>query len=102
MSKDAIVIAAATRTAVGSFNGSIADVCTHDLGAIVIKDVLMRVQVSGEEVDEAIMGQIFAAGQGQNPARKAAINAGIPDDKTIWCLNHVYGSRLRSVAVGMQ
>lgn len=97
-----IVIASATRTGVGSFNGSLANVPAHELGAVVVKEALSRAQVSGEDVDEVILGQVLTAGQGQNPARQAAMNADIPDSKTAWGLNQVCGSGLRAVAVGMQ
>lgn len=99
---DAIVIASATRTGVGSFNGSLAGVPAHDLGSAVIREALTRSKIVPEEVDEVILGQVLTAGQGQNPARQAAINAGIPDDKTALGLNQVCGSGLRAVAVGMQ
>jgi hypothetical protein len=87
-----IVIASAARTPVGSFNGSFANTPAHDLGAIVIKEVLDRAGVKPEEVDEVIFGQILTAGAGQNPARQAARNAGIPDEKTAWGLNQLCGS----------
>jgi acetyl-CoA C-acetyltransferase len=97
-----IVIASAARTPVGSFNGALAKVSAHDLGTVAIKAALERAGVDGADVDEVIMGQILTAGQGQNPARQAAINAGIPDSATAWGLNQLCGSGLRSVAIGMQ
>jgi acetyl-CoA C-acetyltransferase len=97
-----VVIASAARTAVGSFNGSFADVPAHELGAAVIRAVLARAGVAPEEVDEVILGQVLTAGQGQNPARQASIGAGLPISTTAWVLNQVCGSGLRSVAVGMQ
>lgn len=100
--QDAIVIASAARTPVGSFNGAFANVPAHDLGSIVIKAVLERAGVDAKEVDEVILGQILCAGQGQNPARQAARNAGIPDEATAWGLNQLCGSGLRAVALGMQ
>jgi len=99
---ESIVIASATRTGVGSFGGSIAGVTAHDLGATVIKEVASRAGISLDEIDEVILGQVLTAGQGQNPARQAAVNAGIPADKTAWGLNQVCGSGLRTVAIGMQ
>ena len=99
---ETIVIASAARTPVGSFNGAFADVAAHHLGATAIKAALERAGVDGAEVDEVIMGQILAAGQGQNPARQAAMAAGIPFDKTAWGLNQLCGSGLRAVAIGMQ
>ncbi len=101
MSSD-IVIVAACRTAVGSFLGAFANIPAHDLGAAVIKDVLERAKVDGAEVDEVILGQVLTAGQGQNPARQAAMAAGIPKEKTAWGLNQVCGSGLRAVAIGQQ
>ena len=101
MASDIVVVGAA-RTAVGSFNGSFADVPAHDLGATAIKGALERAKVDPGEVDEVIMGQILTAGQGQNPARQAAMKAGVPQEKTAWNLNQLCGSGLRTVAIGMQ
>ncbi|MBV1704594.1 MAG: acetyl-CoA C-acetyltransferase [Hyphomicrobiales bacterium] len=97
-----IVIASAVRTAVGSFNGAFADVAAHDLGAAAIKAAMERAKVEGGDVDEAIMGQILQAAQGQNPARQAAMKAGLPQEKTAFGLNQLCGSGLRAVALGMQ
>ncbi len=97
-----IVIASAARTPVGSFNGALSSVPAHDLGSVVIKEVLARAGVDAGEVDEVIMGQILSAGQGQNPARQAAMNAGVPKEATAWGLNQLCGSGLRAVAIGMQ
>lgn len=97
-----IVIASAARTAVGSFNGSFANTPAHELGAVAIQGALQRAKVEAGEVDEVILGQILAAGQGQNPARQAAMKAGIPQEKTAWGLNQLCGSGLRAVAIGMQ
>ncbi|MBA4782926.1 MAG: acetyl-CoA C-acetyltransferase [Rhizobiales bacterium] len=102
MSTEDIVIVSAGRTAVGSFLGAFAATPAHDLGAAVIKGVLERAGVSGDEVDEVILGQVLTAGQGQNPARQASINAGLPIATTAWGLNQVCGSGLRAVALGMQ
>jgi acetyl-CoA C-acetyltransferase len=99
---EAIVIASAARTPVGSFNGAFATVSAHDLGTTVLKEVLARAGVEAAEVDEVILGQILTAGQGQNPARQAAVNAGIPNEATAWGLNQLCGSGLRAVAIGMQ
>ena len=101
MARD-IVIVGAARTAVGAFNGGIANTPAHDLGAIAIKAALERAKVDAAEVDEVILGQVLTAAQGQNPARQAAIHAGIPNDKTAWGLNQVCGSGLRTVAIAMQ
>ncbi|MEX0954209.1 MAG: acetyl-CoA C-acetyltransferase [Rhizobiaceae bacterium] len=99
---DAIVVASAARTAVGSFNGAFANTPAHELGAAVIKEVLARAGVDAAEVDEVILGQVLTAGQGQNPARQASIGAGLPKETTAWGLNQVCGSGLRTIAVGMQ
>jgi acetyl-CoA C-acetyltransferase len=97
-----IVIVSAARTAVGSFNGAFAATPAHELGAAAIEAALARAEVNAGEVDEVILGQVLTAGQGQNPARQAAIKAGIPQDKTAFGLNQVCGSGLRAVALGMQ
>ncbi|TAJ38353.1 MAG: acetyl-CoA C-acetyltransferase [Reyranella sp.] len=97
-----IVIASAARTAIGSFNGAFGAVPAHDLGKAAIKGALERAHVKPEEVDEVIMGQILTGGQGQNPARQAAINSGIPVEKTALGINQLCGSGLRAVAFGWQ
>jgi acetyl-CoA C-acetyltransferase len=97
-----IVIASAARTPVGSFNGVLSSVAAHELGAVAIKAALERAGVAPGEVDEVILGQILSAGQGQNPARQAAMAAGIPQEATAWGLNQLCGSGLRAVALGMQ
>ncbi|MCR5857076.1 acetyl-CoA C-acetyltransferase [Mesorhizobium sp. J428] len=97
-----IVIASAARTPVGSFNGSFAATPAHELGAVVIKEVLARAGVDAKEVDEVILGQVLTAAAGQNPARQASIAAGLPIETTAWGLNQVCGSGLRTIAVGMQ
>ena len=97
-----IVIASAARTAVGSFNGAFANTPAHDLGAAVIRAVLERSGVAPEEVSETILGQVLTAGQGQNPARQAHINAGLPKESAAWSINQVCGSGLRAVALGAQ
>ncbi|MEP0699645.1 MAG: acetyl-CoA C-acetyltransferase, partial [Nitratireductor sp.] len=97
-----IVIASAARTAVGSFNGAFATTPAHDLGAVVLKEVLARAGVEPAEVDEVILGQVLTAGQGQNPARQASMAAGMPKETSAWGLNQVCGSGLRAIAVGMQ
>ncbi len=99
---NAIVVASAARTPVGSFNGAFANVPAHELGAVAVKEVLVRAGVDPKEVDEVILGQILTAGSGQNPARQAAINAGIPNEATAWGLNQLCGSGLRAIAIGMQ
>ena len=102
MAENDIVIVGAARTAVGAFNGAFANTPAHDLGSAVIKEVLKRAKVEAGEVDEVILGQVLTAAQGQNPARKAAVDAGVPQGSTAWGLNQVCGSGLRAVAIGMQ
>ncbi|MAS04501.1 MAG: acetyl-CoA C-acyltransferase [Ahrensia sp.] len=97
-----VVIASAARTPVGSFNGAFANIPAHELGATAIKGALERAGVEAGEVDEVIMGQILAAGEGQNPARQASMAAGCPKETTAWGLNQLCGSGLRTVAIGMQ
>jgi acetyl-CoA C-acetyltransferase len=97
-----VVIASAARTPVGSFNGAFAATPAHELGATVIKAVLDRAGVAPEEVSETILGQVLTAGQGQNPARQAHINAGLPKESAAWGINQVCGSGLRAVALGAQ
>jgi acetyl-CoA C-acetyltransferase len=99
---DDIVIVSAARTPVGSFNGAFATVPAHQLGVVAIKAALTRAGVSAEEIDEVILGQVLTAGQGQNPARQAAILAGIPEGRTAFSLNQVCGSGLRAVALAAQ
>jgi acetyl-CoA C-acetyltransferase len=97
-----VVIASAARTPVGSFNGSFANTPAHDLGSAVLKEVLDRAGVAPEEVSETILGQVLTAGQGQNPARQAHVNAGLPVGSAAWGINQVCGSGLRAVALGAQ
>ena len=97
-----IVIASAKRTAVGSFNGAFGSTPAHDLGAVAIKGALEAAKVDAGEVDEVILGQILAAAQGQNPARQAAMKAGVPQEKTAFGVNQLCGSGLRAVALGLQ
>ncbi len=97
-----IVIASAARTPVGSFNGTLASVPAHELGRVAIKAALERAGVKPDDVSEVIMGQILDAGAGQNPARQASINAGIPFSAPAWGMNQLCGSGLRAVALGAQ
>ena len=97
-----VVIAAAARTPVGSFNGSLSSVPAHYLGSAAIVEALKRAKVEAGEVSEVILGQILTAGEGQNPARQAAIAAGIPVEKTAYGINQLCGSGLRAVALGFQ
>lgn len=97
-----VAIVAAARTAVGSFNGAFAAVPAHDLGKAAIKEVLKRANVDPKDVSEVILGQILSAAQGQNPARQASINAGIPVEVPAWGVNQLCGSGLRAAALGFQ
>jgi acetyl-CoA C-acetyltransferase len=99
---DPIVIVAAKRTPIGSFNGGLASVRAHELGAHIIKSVVADAGINIDDVDEVLMGQVLTAGEGQNPARQAAILAGVPKDRTAMTINQVCGSGLRSVALGLQ
>jgi acetyl-CoA C-acetyltransferase len=100
--KDDIVIVSAARTPVGAFNGALSSLPAHELGKVVIQEALKRAGVEGGKVSEVIMGQILTAGQGQNPARQASINAGIPVESPAWGVNQLCGSGLRAVALGYQ
>ncbi|MEM6681972.1 MAG: acetyl-CoA C-acetyltransferase [Pseudomonadota bacterium] len=97
-----VVIASAARTPVGSFSGALSSVSAHYLGEVAIKGALERAGVDAADVSEVIMGQILTAGQGQNPARQASVNAGIPVESPAWGVNQLCGSGLRSVALGYQ
>ncbi|MEM6406861.1 MAG: acetyl-CoA C-acetyltransferase [Pseudomonadota bacterium] len=97
-----VVIASAARTAVGSFLGSFANAPAHDLGKSVLEAVVERAGIDKSEVSETIMGQVLTGGQGQNPARQAHVNAGLPIESAAWGINQVCGSGLRAVALGAQ
>src|SRR5215813_4103615 len=97
-----IVIASAARTPVGTFNGGLSTLPAHKLGEVAIAEALRRAHVEPKDVSEVIMGQILAAGEGQNPARQAAIGAGIPFEVTAYGVNQLCGSGLRTVALGYQ
>ena len=97
-----IVITAAKRTAVGSFLGSFANTPAHELGRVAIEAALAQSKISGDEVSEVILGQVLTAGQGQNPARQASLNAGIRKESPAYGVNQVCGSGLRAVALGAQ
>ena len=99
---ESVVIVSATRTAVGSFCGGLASIQAHDLGAVLIKKVAESANIDLSEIDEVILGQILTAGQGQNPARQAAMKAGVPEEKTAFLVNQLCGSGLRAVALGAQ
>ncbi|MBY5973487.1 acetyl-CoA C-acetyltransferase [Ferrimonas balearica] len=97
-----VVIVSAARTPVGSFLGSFATTPAHDLGAAVLSEIVARAGIDKSEVSETILGQVLTAGQGQNPARQAHINAGLPIESAAWGINQVCGSGLRAVALGAQ
>jgi acetyl-CoA C-acetyltransferase len=100
--KDDVVIVSAARTPIGAFNGAFASLPAHELGKVAIAAALERAGVEKGRVSEVIMGQILTAGQGQNPARQAAIAAGIPVEVPAWGVNQLCGSGLRAVALGYQ
>ena len=102
LSKTEAVIVAAVRTAIGSFNGSLKNISAPDLGAAVIKDALKQAGVQPDQVDEIIMGNVLQAGVGQNPARQAAIKAGIPESASSMTINKVCGSGLKAVHLAAQ
>ena len=97
-----VVIASAARTAVGSFGGAFANTPAHDLGSAVLEAVVARADIDKADVSETILGQVLTAAQGQNPARQAHINAGLPVEGSAWSINQVCGSGLRAVALGAQ
>ncbi|WP_039019392.1 acetyl-CoA C-acetyltransferase [Halocynthiibacter namhaensis] len=97
-----VVIVSAARTAVGSFSGAFANTPAHDLGSAVLEAVVARAGIEKAHVSETILGQVLQAGQGQNPARQAHINAGLPKESSAWSINQVCGSGLRTVALGAQ
>ncbi|XP_048210344.1 acetyl-CoA acetyltransferase, cytosolic [Perognathus longimembris pacificus] len=99
---DPVVIVAAARTSIGSFNGALSTVPAHDLGATVIQEVLKRASVAPEEVSEVILGQVLAAGCGQNPARQASVGAGLPYSVPAWSCQMVCGSGLKAVCLAAQ
>ena len=97
-----IVITSAVRTAIGTFRGSLKDMQAKDLGALVTKAATKKSNLNSKDIDELIMGQVLTSATGQNPARQAAIQAGIPIEKTAYVINQVCGSGLRAVAAGYQ
>ncbi len=97
-----VVIVGATRTAIGAFQGSLAAMAASDLGAAVIRRLLEQSGLNGAEVDEVILGQVLTAGCGQNPARQAAMRAGLPHTVPAMTVNKVCGSGLKSVQLGAQ
>ena len=101
-SDNAVVVVSAARTPVGSFNGALSPLLASELGTIALKAAMQRAGLEGKDIDEVILGQILTAGAGQNPARQASVNAGIPVESPAWGMNQLCGSGLRAVALGMQ
>ena len=97
-----VVITSALRTAIGTFDGSLKNIQAHNLGSIVVKETIKKSKLKFSEIDELIMGQVLTSSTGQNPARQAAVQAGIPIEKTAYIVNQVCGSGLRAVAAGYQ
>jgi acetyl-CoA C-acetyltransferase len=97
-----VVIVSAARTAVGSFGGAFANTPAHDMGAAMLKEIVARAGIEPSEVSETILGQVLTAAQGQNPARQAHVNAGLPIESAAWSINQVCGSGLRAVALAAQ
>ncbi|MFA6408607.1 MAG: acetyl-CoA C-acetyltransferase [Gammaproteobacteria bacterium] len=97
-----VVIVAAGRTAIGSFNGVLAEMPASTLGSLVIKELITRCGIAGKDVDEVIMGEVLTAGAGQNPARQAGISAGIPIDVPEFTINKVCGSGIKAIHLGVQ
>ncbi|MDH4873655.1 acetyl-CoA C-acetyltransferase [Pseudomonas sp. BN515] len=97
-----VVIVAATRTAIGSFQGALANIPAHELGAAVIRQLLEQTGLKGEQIDEVILGQVLTAGAGQNPARQAAVLAGLPHAVPAMSLNKLCGSGLKALHLGIQ
>ena len=97
-----VVIVSAVRTPIGTFNGSLSSLPAHNLGTEVMKELLKRTGVSGDDISEGIMGQILTAHCGPNPARRASLDAGIPKETPAWGMNQLCGSGLRAVCLGYQ
>ena len=97
-----VVIVAAARTPIGTYKGSLKNIKADQLGSLVIKEVIKRANVTSEDIDEVILGQVLTAGTGQNPARQASINAGLSKSIPAYLINQVCGSGLRSIISGFQ
>mgnify|MGYP001187932429 CR=1 FL=1 len=102
LKKKSVVITSALRTAIGTFGGSLKEMQAHDLGSIVIKEVIKKSNLKSDDIDDLIIGQVLTGGAGQNPARQAGIKAGLPSTKPAHIINQVCGSGLRSIAAGYQ
>src|ERR1700683_2380170 len=99
---DEIVIVSGCRTPVGKFQGSLSDISATKLGAVAVREAVKRAQLTPEQIDECIMGNVLSAGLGQNPARQAALFGGLPASVAAMTINKVCGSRLKAVALAMQ
>ncbi|KAF7253785.1 Acetyl-CoA acetyltransferase, cytosolic [Varanus komodoensis] len=99
---EAVVLVAAARTPIGSFNGSLSTLHAHELASIAIKESLQRAKINPKEVSEVIIGHVLAAGAGQNPARQASVGAGIPYEVPAWSCQMICGSGLKAVCLGAQ
>ena len=102
MKNKEVVITSACRTAVGSLGKSLKNVHAHELGSSTIESLIKKTKIKKDEIDEVIFGQVLTAGLGQNPARQALINSGIPKEKPAYLVNQVCGSGLRSIASGAE
>lgn len=102
MAEQDTVIVAAQRTAIGNFNGALSTLSAHTLGAAVMKSILEQTDIEPEDISEVVMGQVLQAGAGQNPARQAAIHAGLANETPAWGVSQVCGSGLRAIALGHQ
>ncbi len=102
LDKKSVVITAAVRTAIGAFQGFLKEMSASNLGALVIKAAIEKSNLNPTDIDELIMGQVLTGGAGQNPARQAAIQAGLPHEKTAYIINQVCGSGLRAISAGYQ
>ncbi|GCC37585.1 hypothetical protein chiPu_0016089 [Chiloscyllium punctatum] len=97
-----VVVVGAARTPIGSFNGSLSGLAAHQLASVVIKEVLKRANIKPEDVSEVILGQVLTSGQGQNPARQASVNSGIPYEVPAWSCQMICGSGLKAVCLATQ
>ena len=103
MSKEnGVVITSAVRTAIGDLGGSLKNVSAHKLGSTAISNAIKKSNIKASDINEIIMGQVLTGGAGQNPARQAAMNAGLPKEKTAYLINQVCGSGLRAIVAGYQ
>src|SRR5262252_4690180 len=99
---DDVVIVSAVRTPIGKFQGSLSELTAPQLGAVVVKEAVSRARLDPQQVDECIMGNVISAGLGQNPARQAALNGGLPPEVAALTINKVCGSGLKAVGLATQ